>query len=386
MNITMNRAELLHAVKRAAAVAPANSPLEALKGVLVEVSAASKSLVLTATNLEVTLKQKLACAAPEDDALAIDARLLAGMLEKLPGNTVELRRKPGDSRLAVWSGGAKYNVSIWERGGYPKAEIPAVTNLVRISGIPSMAKRTVFAADENNEKPMLKCVQFRVTQDGLRAAGSDGTCVVTASGDDKSTGEFSVLIPAPSLSRLAQMCEDKDEFRAGVNGKNIVFVREGFLFSARLIQEKYIDTDFLTSSLKNQFTVLTDVAELRRALDNVSCVEPDGKVQLSFEGMTLSFRCGGVHGSAQNGCYSGSADRNAPGGVLVSHQAAEQLPAVPVRDGCFGDRRRRDADAGYRARLLHAGRCAAWSATVRSPKRGQETGCREESGVGGGHR
>lgn len=56
MNITMNRAELLHAVKRAAAVAPANSPLEALKGVLLEVSAASKSLVLTATNLEVTLK------------------------------------------------------------------------------------------------------------------------------------------------------------------------------------------------------------------------------------------------------------------------------------------------------------------------------------------
>ena len=60
MNITMNRAELLHAVKRASAVAPANSPLEALKGVLLEVSAASKSLVLTATNLEVTLKQKLA--------------------------------------------------------------------------------------------------------------------------------------------------------------------------------------------------------------------------------------------------------------------------------------------------------------------------------------
>lgn len=299
MNITMNRAELLHAVKRAAAVAPANSPLEALKGVLLEVSAASKSLVLTATNLEVTLKQKLACAAPEDDALAIDAKLLAGMLEKLPGDTVELRREPG-GRLKIWSGDAQYNVSVWERSGYPEVEIPAVTNLIRISGIPSMAKRTVFAADENNEKPMLKCVQFRVTQDGLRAAGSDGTCVVTARGDSKSTGEFSVLIPAPSLSRLAQMCEDKDEFRAGVNGKNIVFVREGFLFSARLIQEKYIDTDFLTSSLKNQFTVLTDVAELRKSLDSVSCVEPDGKARLTFEGMTLSFQCGGVHGSARD--------------------------------------------------------------------------------------
>lgn len=298
MNITMNRAELLHAVKRGLAVVPTNSPLEVLKGVCLEVT--DKSLVLTATNLEVTLKQKLACDAQEDDSLVIDIRLLAGMLEKLPGETVKLERKPGDSRVIVESGDARYSVSVWERSSYPKAEIPAVTNLVRASGIPSMAKRTVFATDEKNEKPMLKCVCLRFTQDGLRAAGSDGNCIVTAKGDDKSTGDFSVLIPAPSLGRLAQMCEDKDEFRVGTTGKKVIFVREGFLFSARLIEADYLDTDFLTSSLKNQFTVLTDVAELRKCLDSVSCVEPDGKVRLSFEGMTLSFQCAGVHGSAQD--------------------------------------------------------------------------------------
>ena len=299
MNITMNRAELLYAVKRAAAVAPTNSPLEVLKGVCLEVAAAGKSLVLTATNLEVTLKQKLTCDAQEDDALVIDAKLLAGMLEKLPGDTVELRRDPDVPKLTVRSGDSTYSVSVWERSSYPKAEIPAVTNLVRASGIPTMARRTVFAADEKNEKPMLKCVQLRFTQDGLRAAGSDGNCVVTAKGDDKSTGDFGVLIPASSLERLAQMCEDKDEFRVGTTGKKAVFVREGFLFSARLIEADYLDTDFLTSSLKNQFTVLTDVAELRKCLDSVSCVEPDGKVRLSFEGMTLSFQCTGVYGSAQ---------------------------------------------------------------------------------------
>lgn len=300
MNITMNRAELLHAVKRAAAVAPNNSPLEPLKGVLLEVSADSKSLVLTATNLEVTLKQKLACDTQEDDALAIDAKLLAGMLEKLPGDTVELRRDPDVPRLNIRSGEARYNVSVWERSSFPKVEIPTVTGLVRASGIPSMTRRTVFATDEKNEKPMLKCVHLRFTQDGLRAAGSDGNCVVTAKGDDKSTGDFNVLIPAPSLGRLAQMCEDKDEFRVGTTGKKVVFVREGFLFSARLIEADYIDTDFLTSSLKNQFTVLTDVVELRKSLDSVSCVEPDGKVRLSFEGMTLTFQCTGVHGSAHD--------------------------------------------------------------------------------------
>ena len=282
MNITMNRAELLHAVKHAAAVAPANSPLDALKGVLLEVSAASKSLVLTATNLEVTLKQKLACAAPEDDALAIDARLLARMLEKLPGDTVELRRKPGDSRLA-------------------------------------------------------------------------------------------------------QMCEDKDEFRAGANGKNIVFVREGFLFSARLIQEKYIDTDFLTSSLKNQFTVLTDVAELRRALDNVSCVEPDGKVQLSFEGMTLSFRCGGVHGSAQN-VITVAPLTGMPQGeywYLTKRLTSclRSLSGTATLGIAAGGMLTLDTEHAF---YMQAGVRPGAPQSV-PQTRGQETGCREESGVGGGH-
>ncbi len=300
MNITMDRAELLCAVKRAAAVVPSSSPLEVLKGVLLEVDSAHKALVLTATNLEVSLMQKLACAAQEDDALAIDARLLAGMLEKLPGDTVELRRKAGDSRLTIRSGDSSYNVSVWEGRSYPKAEIPTITNTVRASGIPSMVKRTVFATAEDEAKPMLKCVHLRFTQDGLRAAGSDGNCVVTAKGDDKCTGDFSVLIPAASLGKLSRMCEDKDEFRVGTNGKQVVFCRNNLIFSARLIQGDYIDTDYLTNSLKNQFTVLTDVAELRKGLDSVSCVDPDGKVQLSFDGMTLTFHCAGIYGSAHD--------------------------------------------------------------------------------------
>ncbi len=298
MNITMNRAELLHAVRRAAAVAPSNSPLDVLKGVFLEVDTAHKALVLTATNLEITLMQKLTCAASEDDALAIDARLLAGMLEKLSGDTVELRRNTGDNRLTIQSGDSCYSVSVWEGRSYPKAEIPAISHTVRINGSPSMAKRTVFATTEDEAKPMLKCVHLRFTQDGLKAAGSDGNCVVTAKGDDKCTGDFSILIPAASLEQLARMSEDKDEFRVGTNGKKVVFCRENLIFAARLIEGDYIDTDYLTNSVKNQFTVLTDVAELRKGLDSVSCVDPDGKVQLSFEGMTLTFRCTGVYGSA----------------------------------------------------------------------------------------
>lgn len=298
MNITVNRLELLHAVKRAAAVAPPKSPVEVLQAVLLETDAAGTGLVLTATNLEVILKQKLPCTVREKGALAIDARLLAGMLEKLPGDTVELLRGDGETRLNIRSGEAQYDISVWEGKSYPRLDLPTVKGAVPVSGIPSMAKRTVFATDQGNgPKPMLKCVHLMFTQSGLRAAGSDGTCVVTAEGDNQCTGNFSVLIPAASLEQLSQMCDDKDEFRVGTDGKRVVFCREGFLFIARLIEETYIDTGSLVSSLKNQFTVLTDVADLKKSLASASCVDPAGKVRLSFEGMLLTFQCEGPYGS-----------------------------------------------------------------------------------------
>lgn len=85
MKITMNRAELLCAAQRAAAIAPEDSPVEVLRGTLLEINAAAGKLILTATNLETMLEQRLDCAAAEDDSLVVDAKLLSGMLERLPG-------------------------------------------------------------------------------------------------------------------------------------------------------------------------------------------------------------------------------------------------------------------------------------------------------------
>ena len=39
------------------------------------------------------------------------------------------------------------------------------------------------------------------TSTGLRAAGSNGNCIVTARGDNQSTGDVSLLIPAASLGK-----------------------------------------------------------------------------------------------------------------------------------------------------------------------------------------
>ena len=93
MHITINRAELLAAVKRASTIAPPDSPLDVLKGVLLEVDSADGMLTVTSTNLEVSLAEKLPCTVHEDGALVFTAKTLAEMLQRLPEETAELCRR-----------------------------------------------------------------------------------------------------------------------------------------------------------------------------------------------------------------------------------------------------------------------------------------------------
>lgn len=293
LNVTINRAEMLSAIKRASAIAPADSPLDVLRGVLLEADAAAGKLTVTSTNLEAALEEKLPCAVQENGALVFGAKMLAEMLSRLPQDTVQLCRTENQGRMTLRSGDACYEVDVWERGAFPTPDLPFPEDTVKLSGIPAMAQHTVFATAQDNSKPLLKCVNLMFTSTGLRAAGSNGNCIVTARGDNQSTGDVSLLIPAASLGKLSNMCQDKDEFRVGTTGKSIVFFRENFLFSARLMEGGYIDTDQLVGSIRNAFTVLTDIHDMRAALSSVLSIGTGNRVKLSFQDQRLVFQCAG---------------------------------------------------------------------------------------------
>lgn len=156
MLITVDRAEFLAAIKRATAIAPPDSPLDVLKGVLLETDSARKMLTVTSTNLEVSLVEQLPCSAQENGALVYSARTLAEMLQRLPEDTVEISRKENRGRMTLTSGSASYEVDVWDRGAFPKPDLPFPEDTVKVSGIPAMAQHTVFATAQDKDKPLLR--------------------------------------------------------------------------------------------------------------------------------------------------------------------------------------------------------------------------------------
>lgn len=300
MKLTMDREELLTAARRAAQIAPAQTPLEDLKNVLLETDPNRRSLIITATNLEVSLRQLVPIReiSGGEQVFAINAKLLPAMLECLAGDAVTITVND-DYQAAVESGDASYSIKALDGASFPQVEIPFPEDTVKVSGIPALVRRTVFAVAEEDGTALLKCVDLRFTSEGLCAVGSDGHCVVSARGDKQSTGNIDFLVPAASLEKLARLCENETVFSVGTTGHHIVFLGEKLTYSARIMEGKYVDLDQLMKNIRTSFTVLGDAAELYRAVSSVTAVEAENVLGLCFEEDKLRVHTCGANGTAE---------------------------------------------------------------------------------------
>ena len=127
------------------------------------------------------------------------------MLHMLGGDTVTIAEQD-KGRVTVTSDTASYNLGVLDTKDYPHIEIPFPEDTVPVTGLPAMAKRTVFAAsDDANDTSVLKrCVHLAFSSNGLRAASTDGYRIASAKGDSKSTGTVDFLVMASALEKLSK--------------------------------------------------------------------------------------------------------------------------------------------------------------------------------------
>lgn len=297
LRLTVNRRELLDAASQAALIAPSNSPIKELTCTLLEVDPGRGCLDITATNLEVAIRRTLPLngQADTESGFSIHAKLFASMLGKLGGEMVTLTWGE-NHQLKMESEKASYYVSVFPSTNYPRVEIPFPDDTIKVTGIPDVVQRTAFAASGNTGTPLLTCVYLHFTRDGLRATGSDGTCVISAIGDRQSIGDIGFMVPAASLGKLARLCSNSDIFSVGTTGKSIVFLKDHFVFSARLMEGRYVDIDKMTEQLKPTFTVLVDTTELCHAIVSTSTVASDNKIVFAFHDNRLDLHCAGTAG------------------------------------------------------------------------------------------
>ena len=304
MIINANRKELLAQARRAAKVIQSRTSLTILGCILLEADEHAGTLRLTATDMETAIRVTLPVSVERGGAAAVEAKLLAGILEKLAGEEVymDLRQEC----LFIRSESAEFSVVIYPAADFPKLDIPIPGDTVTVTGLKSLITGCVFAAMDEKQitRPSMGCVCLTLSNDGLTAAATNGNVLVVVEGDRESVGNCTLLVPASALKTLAALARDTDVFELGItgpgqNGKRAVFYDGTLLFSARLMEGDFLDTDSVLSSFKPAAHAIVNADKLRETLGHVaSVVAKQSLIELSLTTQGLVLRCEGSHSDA----------------------------------------------------------------------------------------
>ncbi|MBQ7622587.1 MAG: DNA polymerase III subunit beta [Bacteroidales bacterium] len=241
MNFKVSSAELLKAVLNVAKAIPAKTSLPILENFLF--AAGDGSLVITASDRELTLRTSLPVDIAEAGSMAVPARQLIDLLKALPDqplsvctlseSTFECRWENGNSSLPFFPAADYPDISTASDDA-GKISFPAAALADAIAG-------TVYATADDEMRPAMNGIFFDVEETSVTLVASDSHKLICYSVDGVSAVQKSSFIlhkkPAAVLRSLLEKGEGSVE--ASFDESGVVFTYGSTIMVCRLIVGRY---------------------------------------------------------------------------------------------------------------------------------------------------
>ncbi len=217
--------------------------VQILAGIMVR--AAGGRLHLSATDMEISVRDSLEAQVEEEGAVVVPGRLLVDIVRLLPAGdvTLEHRADEGVARLAC--GSASYQLNTYAAEDFPRLpEIePESAFTVEREAFLDTISRVGRSASRDESRPVLTGILVRFEGDKLVMAATDSyrlsvkeTTLPTGPGL-----ELEAIVPARALQELARVGQsaENDTIEIGVQENQIVFGVDGVWLTARRIDGQF---------------------------------------------------------------------------------------------------------------------------------------------------
>lgn len=229
-------------------------------------------LVVTGTDLDITIRTTVDVIGHEDGSTVVPARLIVDAVRSLEAGAVTVAS--GDENVEISLGRAKFSLRTFSVPDYP--------NLPPLTGVPTSIpaldliqglNQVVRAAASDDARPLLTGVLF-TTEDGtLRLIATDSyrLAVRDVPGVKGLGGAQDLLVPARALQELqraAASLSSDAEIGVTITDAEICFVVDTTTIASRLIDGNYPSVlQLIPASYPNQLRIAKDtlLTSLRRA-------------------------------------------------------------------------------------------------------------------------
>ena len=299
MKTIIERSDLLKALNHVQSVVERRNTIPILSNVLLE--ADNGVLALTATDLEIEMRERVEAEIVQAGAITAPAHMLYDIVRKLPdGAQVELATDETGGRLNLVAGKSAFTLQALPREDFPamaQDEMP-VAFALPVDDLQRLIEKTRFAISVEETRYYLNGIYLHVLEeDGanlLRAVATDGHRLARVEmaqpvGADNMPA---VIIPRKTVGEVQKLLEEAEgEVSLQVSDTKINFAFAEIVLTSKLIDGKFPDYTRVIPS-DNDKTLKLDAKSFAQSVDRVSAISSEKsravKLALDKDSLALS--------------------------------------------------------------------------------------------------
>jgi DNA polymerase-3 subunit beta len=220
------------------AVASRGGALPVLSGVKAELH--GDELVLTGSDLDLTIQVAVTVAGQEDGVAVLPARLAADIVRALEPGAVTLATEGDEGRIT--SGRSEFTVRLLQAEDFPRLpEAPGDEVTLEAGAFAEALRQVVRAASHDDARPILTGVLMAAEGDGLRLVATDSyrLAVRDLRGATVLREGQAVLVPSKALQELTRVLGGAETVTLRLAERDATFVIGSTRLTTRLIEGEF---------------------------------------------------------------------------------------------------------------------------------------------------
>lgn len=334
MRFTCEKNTLVSGLNIACRTVAVKSSLSVIEGILCK---AGHKLTLTGYNMETAITYEIDAEIVDPGNCILPAKLFGDIVRRLPEGPVTVVVNE-DYKVSIRGGYASFNISAQNADEYP--ELPDV-NSGRPVELPQNKLKelicgTIFAASDNQGRPIHTGVKFEVTEESITTIAVDGFRLARRSyHPDGGTGrEMSFVVPSSGLKEVEKILSDVSEPVSFIPGeKHILFSIGPSTMVCRLLEGDFLDWRKVMPS-SSPIKLVANVGELASSIERVGLVVSEkykSPVRCLFSNQELQLRTNTVIGAAEDRCSIAGDGKEMEVGFNVKYMA-DALRVIPSEE------------------------------------------------------
>ena len=279
MKFSVEKNDLLKSLSHVQSIVEKKNTLPILSNILIE--AKNNSLILSATDMDISITDKLNCNIVEEGSTTVSAHTLYDIIRKLP-NLSEIEIISNDGKImTLRSGKSKFSLGCLPKEDFPIIEIGDLENKLTINSqiLLKLINKTRFAVSNEETRYFLNGIYFhkvqRENKDLLSLVATDGHRLAKFDFEQNINDIPAVIIPKKTINEIFKLLTDfNEDIKISLNTNKIVFFIGESILISKVIDGNFPDYKRVIPS-DNISTLTINRNLFSFAVDRVSTITTD---------------------------------------------------------------------------------------------------------------